>query len=56
MTKLDQLINSLKHSESKVISQFNGIVCSVERSGDGKTLRFVRTSGNTTEVFKTCNF
>ncbi len=55
---LNQIINNLNPSGSAIISQCNGIVCSVERSGDGKTLRFVRTSnnGNKIEVFKTCKY
>lgn len=55
---LNQIIENLRPSYSAVISQCNGIVCSVERSGNGKILRFVRTSnnGNKIEVFKTCNY
>ena len=30
--------------------------CTVERSGNGKTLRFVRHTPNTSTVFRTCSF
>jgi hypothetical protein len=43
MSTLDAKINRLKIGGSFIISTTNNIVCSVERSGDGKTLRFVRT-------------
>lgn len=55
---LSQIINNLKPGYSAIISECNGIVCSVERSGNGETLRYVRTSnnGNKIEVFKTCKY
>lgn len=46
MSNLDLKINSLKSGDSFIISAASNIVCSVERSGDGKTLRFVRTFEN----------
>ena len=43
---MQELINNLKPGQSIITSTFNNIVCSCERSGDGKTLRFVRTFEN----------
>lgn len=40
---LDQKIDSLKNGQSVEISAYNGIVCTAEKSTDGKTIRFVRT-------------
>ena len=57
MSNLDSKINSLSAGQSMIISKFNNAVCSVERSGDGKKLRFVRTSENGSfEVFKIVDF
>lgn len=57
MTTLNQKIESLKAGQLIVISQCNNITCSCERSGDGKTLRFVRTQSNGSfEVYKTTRF
>lgn len=57
MTNLDAKINNLLKGQSFIISKSNNIVCSVERSGDGKGLRFVRTFENGSfEVFKTVDF
>ncbi|HPH24092.1 MAG TPA: hypothetical protein PLW32_09425 [Chitinophagaceae bacterium] len=46
MSNLDFKINRLKSGDSFIISTASNIVCSVERSGDGKRLRFVRTFEN----------
>ena len=54
MSSLDAKINNLEAGKSIIISTFNNIVCSVERTGDGKTLRFVRTfADGSFEVYKT---
>lgn len=54
---MQELINNLKPGQSIETSSFNNIVCSCERSGDGKTLRFVRTFPNGSfEVFRKVNF
>jgi hypothetical protein len=53
MKTIDQRINALKHGQSIEISRCNGIVCTVERSGDGKLVRFVRHNGGKSEVYKT---
>lgn len=54
MKTLDSIIDNLKPGFSEEISKGNGIVCSVEKSGDGKKLRFVRTfSDGSFVVFKT---
>ena len=51
--KLEEKINKLKPSESLTISELNGIKVIVERSGDGKKLRFVRITKNESVVFST---
>ena len=57
MKTLEQIIYNLKPSHSEVISQCNGITCSVERSGDGKTLRFIREyKDGRIVVFKKCDY
>ena len=57
MSNLDTKVNSLKKGDSIIISTASNIVCSVERSGDGKTLRFVRTFENGSfEVFQETSF
>lgn len=57
---LDAKINTLKPSGSVIISRINNITVTAERSGDGKTLRFVRETPTATgyiiEVFKTTKF
>jgi hypothetical protein len=52
----DSKTASLKPGQSIEISRANGIIVTAERSGDGKTLRFVRSSATGFEVFKTCRF
>ena len=49
---MDKQINSLKPGQSLTL----GSRTWVERSGDGKLLRFCRQDGNTVTVFKTCEF
>mgnify|MGYP000915410897 CR=1 FL=1 len=45
---------NIKPGQSIKISEHNGIVCTVERSGDGRTIRYVRTFPcGSFEVFKT---
>jgi hypothetical protein len=57
MSNLDSKINCLLTGQSLVISTFNNTVCSAERTGDGKSLRFVRTFANGSfEVYKTVDF
>ena len=57
MTNLDTKINNLLPGQSIITSQFNNIVCSVERSGSGKQLRFIRTYKNGSfEVYRTSDF
>ncbi len=57
MTNLDSKINGLLAGQSFIISTFKNITCSVERTGDGKTLRFVRTFENGSfEVYETTDF
>ena len=54
---MQNLISNLKPTESIIISSCNGIECSVERSGDGVYLRYVRTFQNGSfEVFNKVKF
>jgi len=53
---MDRIINSLKPGQSAIVSGNADSWVQVERSGNGKTLRFVRCTACTSEVFKTCNF
>jgi Tol biopolymer transport system component len=53
---MDKIINSLKPGQSAQISEFNGVSVRAERSGDGKTLRFVRITADTQTVFRTVKF
>jgi hypothetical protein len=53
---LDVSINGLKPSESIFISCNKLVWTTVERSGCGKLLRFVRNTKNGFEVFKKCKF
>lgn len=41
---MDARINALKPGGSVRLSESSGIVVTVERSGDGKMIRFVRSS------------
>ena len=42
MKTLDQKIETLKPGQQATLSECNGIKVIAERSGDGKTLRFIR--------------
>jgi hypothetical protein len=53
---VDARTAAINKGGSIIISQCNGITCTAERSGDGKTLRFVRSTGNSSKVFKVCKF
>ena len=47
---------SIKPGQSVKISESNGIVCTMERSGKGDVIRYVRTfADGSWEVFKTAN-
>jgi len=56
MSAIDKKINQLRPNESVEISRYGNTICTAERSADGKTLRFVRSTKNGFEVFKTCRF
>lgn len=56
MKTLEQTVNSLKPGEQIKISGNDVNYCLVERSGNGKTLRYVRVIGNETTVFKSINW
>jgi hypothetical protein len=53
---INEQINLLKPGHSFVTSEGPMMYCTVERSGDGKTLRFVRNYANRCEVYRSCNF
>ncbi len=46
MSNLDLKINNLLPGQSMIVSSYNKNFCNVERTGDGKTLRFIRTFEN----------
>ena len=52
---LDSIIYNLKNSHSIKISGDDVNYVCIEKSGKGDKVRFVRTLGNYTEVFKTIN-
>jgi hypothetical protein len=57
MSNLDSKISSLMAGQSLITSIPSNIICTVERSGDGNFLRFVRTYENGSfEVYKTVGF
>ena len=57
MSNLDAKINKLNPGGFFLISKNEYAECIVERSGDGKTLRFVRTfPDGSFEVFKETGF
>ena len=49
----EQKIKALKPGHAVVVSSTSAGFVEVQRSGDGKLLRFVRTIGNTSTVFRT---
>ncbi len=51
-SSLDQKLDALRPGRTLKL----GARAFAERSGDGKILRFVRITGNTWTVFKTCKF
>jgi hypothetical protein len=53
---MNNIINSLKPGQSVKISGDANCWVQVERSGNGKTLRFVRCTASTQTVFKACAF
>ena len=52
MNSLDSKLNAMKPGATLALGENTW----AERSGDGKTLRFVRRTGNTETVFKTTRF
>ena len=53
---MDHKINMLNPGQSVILSTFGTTVCTAERSTDGKTLRFIRTTPVGFVVFRTCLF
>ena len=49
-------IEALEPGEEMEISRAGEVRVTVERSSDGKTLRFVRHTADGFTVFQTCNF
>ena len=56
MKILDQKINTMQPGQQIIISECNGIKVIAERTGDGKTLRFIRETQSGFTVFKTTSF
>jgi len=54
ISDMDRKIDNLKPSQSTEISRGDNGYCTVELSGDGKTLRFVRHTDRGFHVFKEC--
>ena len=54
--QMDHITNLLSPGQSVILSSFGVTVCTAERSTDGKTLRFVRTTPMGFVVFRTCLF
>jgi len=50
---LDSLIDNLAPGASCKIGEFGNVSTWVERSGDGRTLRFVRVTSGESVVFRT---
>lgn len=53
---VDSKIQALEPGGSVVISQSNGITVTAERTGNGKLVKFVRSTANSSEVFHTEKF
>ena len=53
---IDEKINRLHPGQAFELSRSNGIVVTVERSGDGKRLRFVRQTKDGFQVFRDVEF
>jgi hypothetical protein len=53
---MDRIISNLKPGQSAKISGDNACWVQVERSGNGKVLRFVRCTNSGSVVFKTRPF
>ncbi len=51
---MDKTINNLRPGQSVILTKANGITVSVERSGNGKVIRFVRSTKIGFEIFKIC--
>lgn len=56
MASLDERIDALKPGESLTLSEMAGIKCVAERTGDGKTLNFVRLTDRGFEIFRSVPF
>ncbi len=52
-SELDTKIDALRPGREMEISRTESGYCTAERSGDGKTIRFVRHQGNMSTVFHT---
>ena len=53
---IDQIIDTLRPGQEAEISRRGDIRCTVERSGDGRTIRFVRHRKDGFEVFRTAKW
>ena len=55
-TTTDQRIAAMKPGSEITLSGDDNIWVTVERTGNGKELRFVRHTPTTSTVFRTCRF
>jgi len=53
---LDQQIAAMKPGQSIRLSGTDSVWVTAERSGNGKTVRFVRHTANSSTIFKTSSF
>lgn len=53
---LDTQINNLEAGQSLRLGGNDQVWTTAERSGDGKTLRFVRHTPTSSTIFKSCKF
>jgi len=53
-SQIDRMITSLQPGQAVEISRTTAGHCTVELSGDGQTVRFVRHIGDSSTVYKTC--
>jgi hypothetical protein len=53
---VDQIIGNLEPGQEAEISRYGGVWCTVERSGDGRTLRFVRHTATGWEVYRVVRY
>ena len=53
---VDEIVNALRPGQSVELSRVGEVFVTVERTGNGQRVRFVRHSGNKTTVFHSSAF